>query len=247
MGCEEWPIIWPCDAPAESTDEQMDAALSGAQLLLWARTGRRLGICEVTEQYRPRGGGTCGVPWMDDDRIWHNNGGRGACCAIHLVSLPAHAILEVKVHGEVIDPSSYRLERGRLVRYGSCWPAALECDEPPVEVTYEWGVPIHGPIPAEGEDPAVAAAPLWGLVAAAMGEVANELLVSMCGQECKLPSRAVTVSRAGVTVEMIDPASTVELMLLGTPLADALITTVNPGKLQQRSRVYSPDMAQIAR
>lgn len=220
MTCEAWPIVWPCAAPAGSTQEQLDAAQAGAQLLLWARTGRRLGTCDAVE--------SCGAPYMTDDLIWHN-GGRSGGDVIFLTNQPVQEISEVTVDGIVQAGSTYRLEgNSRLVRVDSAWPSGLS---PTVRVTYTWGVPI---------DPD---SPLGGLVKIAMGEVGNELLQGLCGGVCRLPSRAVSVSRQGVTVQLAPAADFTDKGLLGLPLADMLITSVNPGGKRQRSRIFSPDMA----
>lgn len=235
----------------------MEAALSAARLILWARTGRRLGVCTVSEGYYPAGGADCGVPYMTDDLVWHNGGRGGPCCAIHLREGPVQSIVSVTELGHALGPSQYRVEQpGRLMRVGACWPVMLECDEPPVRVVYRAGVPLTAPEAAVEPDPladppvlgsdAVLAAPLWGMAAAAMGEVTVEVLDGMCGKPCKLPSRAVTITRQGVTVELGAPGDLADSGLLGLPLADALIQAVNPFRRPGRSRVYSVDMARRA-
>jgi hypothetical protein len=191
---------------------------------------------------------------MTDDLVWHNGGRGGPCCAINLVSLPVQHVVDVREFGQVLPETAWWLESpGLLMRRGSCWPVALSCDPAPVEVTYQWGVPIVAPVDAVAADPdgeppvvgvdAVPGSELWGMVAAAMGEVTVEVMHAMCGRPCKLPSRAITITRQGVTVQLADPTTTLESRLLGLPLADALILTVNPNRKQARSRVYSPDMA----
>lgn len=248
MTCQAWPIVWPCDLAPSVSAEQQDAATAAAQSILWARTGRRLGLCDVVELYRPvLGGGGCGVPYMTDDLLWHNGGGRGgSCCAIHLVSLPVYAVTQVRVWGQVVPPDQYRVEsNGRLERRGACWPPGFECDDgPSVEVSYTWGVPLTAADPEA--DPPTDAAPLWGMVAAAMGEVANEVVQGMCGGQCRLPATATSITRQGVTITLPDPAAKIQAKLLGLPLADALIMAVNPNRQEVRSRIYSPDMAQRA-
>lgn len=248
MSCEPWPIVWPCENPAQVEPEQMKVAEAAAQQMLWARTGRRLGLCTVVEGYRPAPTGACGVPWMDDRLVWHNAGRGGACCSIHLVTQPVWVVTSVSVLGQVLAPGQYVVEGGAWLRSRvGCWPAVDACAEPPVVVTYQWGIPLR---PAQidtsdPENPVVVrpADPLWGLAAAAMGEVANEVLNGMCGRACKLPSRAVTINRQGVTVELGAPGGFLEANLLGLPLADELIRNTNPGRLQDRSRVFSPDLA----
>lgn len=254
MTCEPWPITWPCDELPTTDEVKTDTAISAAQSVLWARTGRRLGVCTVTERYAlAYSGGGCGVPYMTDDRIWHNGGRTGAqCCAIDLEQEPVQSIVEVKVDDVGIDASGYRLEGGRLVRSGElCWPAQdAGCVEGRIEVTYRWGVPLTAPVYADPEaspDPivAVAGSALSGLAAAAMGEVALEYLNAMCGKPCRLPSSVVSVTRQGVTTQLADPIELRKSGLLGLPIADALIATVNPHRLTHRSRVYSPDMAAV--
>lgn len=248
MTCEPWPIVWPCDV-TEGSPEQRTAAESAAQSILWARTGRRLGVCVAEEAYRAAGGAlACGRPYMTDDRIWHNVGASGAeSCALDLASTPVQRVIEVRVFGVVQDPSTYRLDGNSLARRGECWPYVVEIDSPPIDVVYEWGVPLRAEVVEDlaALPPVVgrAASPLWGLAAMAMGEVAYELLKGLCGGECRLPQSVVTVTRMGVTTQRPDPAQTAQAMLLGLEIADQLILTVNPRRKQHRSRVYSQDMA----
>jgi hypothetical protein len=230
MTCEPWPIVWPCEDLPGSPEQQL-AAVDAARLLLWSRTGRRLGVCATTEAYvSPGGGYDCGRPYMTDDRLWHNGGVPGRNCAIWLENTPVVAVDSVTIEGQTVDPSTYRVEGSKLVRRGQCWPANSIEWPIPTTVTYRWGVPID------------VSSPLWGLVSAAMGEVAFEIATAMCGGECRLPSRAITVTRYGATVQLQDPQQTIDNRLLGLELADQLILTVNPARRQQRSRVYSPDM-----
>lgn len=227
MTCESWPIVWPCDPPGGYNDEQYAAAVQGAQQLLWSKTGRRLGVCDVTEEYSITASGVCGMPYLGDDLVWRNRGAGAACCQISLMSQPVQVVDEVRVDGQVIDPSGYRLIGSRLQRLGACWPADDGCGAPRVQVRYRWGVPVSGA--------------MWGLVAPAMGEVAAEFLAAICGGTCKLPSRAVSITRQGVTIELGGAPDSPGL--LGLPLADMLIGATNPTGRQARSRVYSPDMA----
>lgn len=233
MTCEVWPIVWPCEEPPGSP-EQQDAAISAAQSLLWSRTGRRLGVCATQEAYISAGGGyDCGRPYMTDDRLWHNggiSGPSGRSCAIWLEHTPVVGVDAVTISGDLVDPSTYRMEGSKLVRRGQCWPVTTGEWQIPITIDYRWGVPID------------VTSPMWGMVAAAMGEVAFEIATALCGGECRLPSRAITVTRFGQTVQLQDPQQTIDNRLLGLELADQLILTVNPARRQTRSRVYSPDM-----
>lgn len=224
--CEPWPIVWPCsEMPATVTPEMEAAAIGAAQAILWAATGRRLGLCTVTEGYVVPGGGGCGVPWLGDDRVWRNGGRTGGCCAIHLASVPVQSVQSVSIGGQVISAGGWRLDGDQLMRVGSCWPSVESCGAaPPVTVTYTHGVPLTG---------------TWGdLAALAMSEVALDIVNGLCGGQCRLPTRAATVTRQGVTVSPVIPEGK-----LGLPMTDRLVDVVNPHRRVQRSQVYSPDMA----
>lgn len=232
MSCEQWPVVWPCTAkPAGTSDELEAAAINGAQALLWARTGRRLGLCSGTEWYAPVGRTVCGSTMGIVGR-WLATRDAHSDCAIHLAQQPVQYIDSVSLQGVPLSRDEWVLRDGMLLRVGSCWPASDGVDIGTVEVTYTWGLPIHDA--------------LWGLCALAMGEVAMELLHGACGGACKLPSRAISVTRQNVTIQM-QAASDIDFGLLGMPLADSLINTVNPGHLTQRSQVFSPDMPPMTR
>ncbi len=234
MTIEPWPIIWPEGEPAGGTDELIDAAVSAAMTLLWTRTGRRLGLRTAVERYSVPSHGDCPVPYIADDGSWRH--GVPGCVGIHLVNLPVAEIVTVKVDGVPLPAGGWMYDGVALSRIDACWPAQGDSDDlPRIEVTYRWGVPL------------VEGSPLHGLASLAMGEVAVETLNAMRGKACKLPSRAVTVTRAGVTMQLGDATTIAKEGLLGLPLADQLILAVNPGRRRTRARVYSPDMARRTR
>jgi hypothetical protein len=230
--CTPWPIRWTCDTPFEDVEPELrDIAISGAQDILWNLSGRRYGICEVEEAYRPPCD-QCLPPHADTF-------GPGVelalgrekrdCCKIHLDSQPVRQILRVEVNGEILDPSEYALDMNVLRRVGRCWPCGDGCDEPPVVVLYEWGMDV----PALGE--------------LAMGEVACEILKALQGKDCRLPNNAVSVTRQGVSVQLGDSAKLFEQMRLGLPVTDMFLMAVNPYRLPARSKVFTPDFARRAR
>ena len=231
MSCDEWPIRWACDI-TDVDDDLLDLAREAAQNVLWSMSGRRYGLCEQTEQYR--------TPCTDECSFnYRRRFGPGVeyalmhqprnCCSINLTSTPVRAIMEVKVFGEVQDESFYALERSRLKRIGSCWPCEDECDEPPVEVTYRYGIDV----PPMGE--------------LAMGELACEILAGIRGLDCRLPSNAVSVSRQGVTVDLGDASTLYMEHRIGLPLCDAFIRDTNPNRLKMQSTVHSPDLSRRVR
>lgn len=226
MTCEAWPVEWPCDTTGK-TPEQLAAAVDWATTVLWGLGGRHLGVCEWVERYWPPCTSACGAPYKGIDGEWRNRVSAAAdCCRILLRHTPVVDVSAVTVWGEAMDPGAYDVVARRyLRRRGACWPCEDLCDDPPIEVVYRAGVALP---PG---------------TAAAVGEVACEVLAGLSGGPCRLPSRAVNVTRQGVTVQLADPAEFVDAGLLGLPLADAWIRAVNPAKLVNRSRVYSPDLA----
>jgi hypothetical protein len=232
MSCEVWPVRFPCDI-SEYDADLVTAAVDASQSILWAMTGRRFGICETTESYRMPCTSQCYTPWQDnfgpgvDYQLGNDN--RRKCCAIALESRPVKAIMEVKLNGDVLDPDEYYLGRGTLYRIGQCWPCDEECDLPPIEVTYKYGIDV----PVLGE--------------LAMGELACELLAGWDGMDCRLPSNAVSVTRQGVTVDLSSPETLFAQNRIGLPISDQFIYTSNPDRLRSRSTIHSPDIARRVR
>lgn len=223
--CEAWPVEWPCDISAYEGD-QLAAAAEFAGFLLWGLSGRRIGVCSHDESYWPSSTGACGVG-KDRAGNWRNARVGGDCCRILLSHTPVMSVESVEVDGVPYAPEDFDVVRQAWLRsVNGCWPPSWVCDEPPVHVVYSAGFPF----PAG--------------TANAVGEVGCELLAGWAGEPCKLPSRAISVSRQGVTVQLADPQAFVDNGLLGLPVADAWIRAVNPNRLQMASRVYSPDLAQ---
>lgn len=233
MDCTPWPIVWPCDI-TDYAEPLVEAAQESAQTLLWSLTGRRYGLCSTTESYRLTCNSPCANPYGDyfGPGVEYRLGdelGRRLCCRIHLAQRPVRSLDSVTALGTVLDPAEYALERDVLFRLGECWPCGQECDAPPVEVTYTYGI----------DPPAIA-----GL---AMGELACEFLRAFAGADCRLPSNVVSISRQGISLDLGDAQTLFEMGRIGLPISDAFIRSVNPNKLQSMSQVFSPDLARRAR
>lgn len=229
--CQPWPIRWTCDIPCDQDEELVEMATSAAQDILWSLSGRRYGICEVTEAYRP--------PCKQCVPAYVNEFSPGVeyalgrerrdCCAIQLDKRPTRAIIQVVVEGVILDESEYTLERSVLKRLGECWPCGDGCEEAPVVVTYEWGLDV----PPLGE--------------LAMGEVACEVLHAIKQRDCQLPSNAVRIDRQGVSIDLESVQTLYAMGRMGLPITDQFLRAVNPSNLKQRSGVYTPDFARRAR
>jgi len=221
--CEEWPVTWLCDV-TDKTPEQLAAAQQAAIQMLWSYGGRHVGRCTYVESYWPPCASGCGGPWKSSDGHWHN-GNLHDCCRILLAQQPPAEILSVNEWGTVLDPEAYALDGAYLRRRGACWSCVDDCTDPPVTVEYTAGFPLPG---------------TTGL---AVGEVACEILHAMEGGLCKLPSRAISITRQGVTVQLASVDDLTKQNRLGLPLADAWLQLVNPNALTTRSKVFSPDLA----
>lgn len=229
MTCDPWPVIWAC--PIDTEDEtKVAAAVDAAQSILWGLSGRRFGLCSVTEAYRASCSSACGLPYKDSTGEWRNAmSDAHTCCHVLLHNKPVRAVTELVVNGETQDVESYALERDYLWRRNACFPCVDDCDEPVIQVTYLYGLDV----------------PVLGQLA--MGEVACEILAGMSGADCRLPSNAVSISRQGVTVDLGNAQTLFDQGRIGLPMADAFLRAANPTKLVSQSMVFSPDMTRRAR
>lgn len=219
-----------------------------AAMVMWAATGRRYGLCELTvlpvnpgcsePLYQTfgldRGGYSSGsglaTPVLEAGQ-WSNRCGGGCTCrgdcGVYLDG-PVASVVEVLVDGVEVDPALYEVhDRTLLIRVdGVCWPTCqtLGVDIPGFEVTYLRGTPV----PA-------------GVLTAA-GQLACEY-ASLCRSgECRLPARMQSLSRQGVDVTVLQNPTDRGFIRTGLPLVDAVIEADNPYGLTERPRVLSPDL-----
>lgn len=248
----DWPLIadYECSALDDLTEGELKSALlTAATSLLWNWTGRVFGLSEVTvrpcrtdcapstyhgvagipssyvtgvflpilingEFYNVR----CGRKCRDDDRTMAEIGLPG----------PVDSILEVRVDGEIVPSSAYRVDnRTWLVRTdGDTWPVCQDLTKPPTEpdtftVTYKWGTPV----------------PDGGRLAATV--LACEMAKATLGRECSLPQRVQSVSREGVSIAVLDTFEGLEAGRTGIWVVDSWVTSVV--NAPRKSRVLSPD------
>lgn len=253
-----WPIDTSCCPEWSTFSPTVQAnATAWATQILDALTGRRFSQCAVN--YRPcspvcgqtfgymtwpvdapSSGG--GYPWMTpfiDAGVWRNCGCPGACSCQAACEVPfpgsVAQVVEVRVDGLVLDSTAYRLDvyRGMpvLVRTdGLCWP---QCQDMALDETEVGSFLI---IYQPGE-----LLPMAGRLAA--GELACEFAKACVGQGCSLPQQLQSLSRNGVEVQVMDPATLTDQGLTGLANVDLWIRAVNPKRKAQRSRVFSPDIS----
>jgi hypothetical protein len=141
-------------------------------------------------------------------------------------------IVSVDVGGTVLLPEAYRVDApGLLVRTdGGCWPDCQDMAAAPGEpdtftVTYRVGLEID-----EAAEAAVSDLTCHYLRGCSPGS---------CG--CKSNRNLTRISRQGMEMEIPDATLIYSQGRTGLPLVDLWLAVVNPGRLQNAGRVYSPD------
>lgn len=244
-----WDIPDPlcCDSWETLSGAQQAAAKDYAALVLWGATGRQFGLCEVT--VRPCGMKRCpdggadfyGYSWSSGtwvpyifNGVWYNCGCGGACscdprCQIRLLG-PVDSIVEITIGGVVVDPDTYRVDDQHwLVRTnGECWPTCTDMDtddgDNVLVVTYRRGTPIPTALLMAGS-----------ILACEWGKACT-------GADCRLSGRVSSLARNGVQIDMVDPSQLLSDGFTGLPEVDAIIRAINPYRVQQRLRIYAPEL-----
>lgn len=241
--CISWvPLCanWPAGVTPAITGAAVDAATE----LLWERTQRRFGECQVTlrpckEECWPAnaiawlgswlptyGSGSWGWPYpaLLGGR-WFNLGcgscaGSCSCTSVEQVRLPqpVASILKVKVDGVILNPTAYRVDDWQwLVRVdGGRWPTCnnLNVDDTHVDT---WSVTAsYGEVP-----------PTLGQLAC--GELASQIAKMCVDGACASPAAALSqIQRQGVTKNYLQNNRESPGVSIGLVLCDRFIRTYNP-------------------
>lgn len=253
-----WPIDTTCVPGWDTLDATVQArATDWATYILKALTGHRFALCPVVVrpcfracEYRTYetygvwmegwgdGGGGMGGSWVPfiDSGEWRNCGGGcwGSCCCGVMCEVwlpgPVSSVSSVVIDNVALDPSKYRVDNGEfLVRTdGDCWPQCSDQTAPPTSantfvVSYYRGdgVPMAGQI--------------------AGGILAGEFAKSCLGEACAIPERVRSISRGGVSFELVSVTDEFDDGLTGITEVDRFIRAANPGKLKARPEVFNPD------
>lgn len=256
--CLDWDYQPTCDLSG-ADPAVLALAVTSATQTLWALTGMRFGLCEVT--LRPCRRDCASQPWPPGDSwsLWPWVGsypqpalisgqwfnlGCGSCsgdCSCSVVSefvlpAPVSRIVEIKLDGTPMATGSYRLDNNRIVvrTDGGLWPfcndLSMDDTEPGTwSVTAEYGEPVP-----DG-------------AALAMGQLVCEIVRAASGNDCNLPAGVTQLIRQGVTIQYPDVGQLFRLGRTGLYLVDMFVSTWNPYNLRQRSRVYSVDRPQVRR
>jgi hypothetical protein len=248
---DSWPLIHcqgdeGCSHLETLNDDVREAIIHGAVSYLWRFSGRRFGLCEVTiHPCEEDCGSWSGAPVLGTpagpfypylkNGNWFNavcgrcNTGRcGHNVSTIVLPGPVHEIVEITIDGVILDEDAYRLNNIGLQRIdGNDWPAYGDDNE--FTVTYMRGVPV----PPDGQ--------------LAAGVLACERAKQTCGDKtCRLPKKATTVSREGVTITMPTSYESSTTGFVGLDEVDDFLRSVQE---QNRSSfsVHSPDVKPFRR
>lgn len=220
-------------------------ANAAASRVLWALTGRQFGACAtiarpvLCPRYTSSAFIGATAPWVPVDLgsgDWINWPLDTLCGGTEPARTkllgPVNSVTSVSVAGAVLAPAHYRVDDGEwLVRVdGLSWPLWQDINLPGTDptafvVNYTQGVPV----PVE--------------LAAVAGTYALEFARATsptASTACRLPSRAKTITRQGVAIDMVDPTLLLEKGFTGIPEVDALISVINPRGLIHQPRVLVP-------
>lgn len=241
-----WPVAMIClpeDAKGVTAAEdvaRLQAAIDTAVSVLWSFTGRQYGCCprivrpcprecETQQAWQPGWGWYLDLYYADWRSIACSCGPAckvGGPGVVHLPA-PVCSVTAVTIDGAVADPSTYVLEGDRLYAKSGQWPSQnlrVPAGEPGTwTVEYLTGTP-----PPAGADQMVAL-------------LAGEFWNACKGGKCRLPKRVQSISRQGVSMQMVDPNSLFENMQTGISEVDLWVAAVNPHRLSAPSAVSSPD------
>lgn len=242
-----WSVDRSCLPVAENELDiaKQTAAEEMAIQVLWSLSGRQFGVCPVIVRPCPQPG-FCDArfPYPYDSiapfyPLWDGHSWRNVSCGcsgycdwnapsvIHLsttTGLPIQEVLEVKFGADVLDEDQYVLEGELLYRTdGTAWPSQnltlpLGSDGT-WSITYTRG----NPVPAG--------------VGVLVGILAKEFLSACSGGKCRLPRRVRSITRQGVSMDMMDPTSIYAEGITGLPECDLWIKSVNPHQLVQPAKV----------
>lgn len=254
--CSDWPVEWTCDISAVSPT-LTGLAVSTATEVLWAMTGMRFGLCNVTlrpcrrDCYSGRMYDDFGPSWQSSyypqpaliGGLWFNLvcescPGTCSCTQVSEFVLPApvYEIIEIKIDGTPMVTGSYRLDNNRLVvrTDGGVWPRCNDLNKDDTEAdTWSVTAAYGEALPAGAE--------------LAVGALACEIIRAAQGGDCKLPTGLQQLVRQGVTISYPDVGALFREGRTGLYLVDIFLSTWNPYGLRQRSRVYNVDRPTVRR
>jgi hypothetical protein len=194
-------------------DVGFDACALSATEYLYKRTGRRYRIHNMV--VRPNRTGT--ACWCVD-----------GSAELTLPSPVVAGSVVVTIDGTVLATSAYKLWSGHLLvrTDGSLWPVCGHLASPDGT---DWSI-AYSVGQAPGMD---------GILACR--EMAIHVALALSGKVSKIPARAISVSRGGLSINLMRGQRT------GIALVDDYLDSENPERLTGRPHVMSPDTIRLSR
>ena len=231
--CPAWaqPAELPVDSQSLHTYDTWCAILGLASDILWAASGRRWRNVTATETVTlDPVDGACGSSlWAQEMARWGYGWPLLATGTLpnqrpRKVRLPrpdVTAITSVTLDG---DPfTDYRLARSWAIRTDTFgWPLLNT-----TRITYTFGRPR----------------PETGRLAVIL--LATELGKALAGKSCQLPARVTSITRQGVSFDVLESLEVLKEGLTGVHAVDMWIRGVNPQQVRQQAQVWSPDIDMI--
>lgn len=250
--CEPWEPIW-CVNLSTAAAAISGTAVQQATEILWARTGMVFDQCTFTVRpCRQDCWGSSDWPyggyWWQMNTLypqpalingtWYNLTcgscpGDCSCTTVSQITLPGPitSINRVKVDGQTLDPSAYRLDDWRkLIRIdGNLWPMCNNLNVSDNNLnTWSVNLTYGNPVPTSGQ--------------LAVGELAYQLILACLGDDCcQLPYQVQTLARQGVSIKYPDVSKLFAENRIGLRFCDLFIDAVNPYGMRQPSQVYKID------
>lgn len=223
---------WTTDA----SDGMIDAAAHAASDAMFQLGGSRWpGVCDDVVEFLVDHG--CLVPLPEGGVVSFRSlstfGPIGR--TVELPGQPVVSVTEVKVDGDVLDPSAYIVRDWReLVRVdGGTWPVGRSTDATPrLRVAYSFGQ----------------APPALGRLGATA--LARELVLALSNDDdCRLDRRVQTAVREQVTMDFAIPGLAESLRdgQTGIPEVDLFVHAHNPNHLRREARLLMGDGPQASR
>lgn len=232
-----WPFSESCYKPATTDDATLvETAMSLTVATLRSLTLYRVGGCPIT--VRPCVARCCidaFNPHLNAMGQWVNSCGCStrtscACTPSHSIFLPPPVgdVIEIRIDGDVVDPTTYRVDDYReLIRLdGQPWPTVQDLD-----VTGQAGAFEVTYLNAHKPDAGAA----W-----AASLLLREFMKACQGGECRLSPRVTSVARRGVSSELRE--TVLAEGKTGIAPVDAWVQTWNPHSLRTRPMIYSPEL-----
>lgn len=224
--CAAWAQMHelPSDVQQLHTDETWCSILALASDILWSASGRRWRNVQASETVTlDPPDGACATRygyayqygyWMPVARAASNP------ARVRLPRPDVTAITSVEISGAGF--SAYRRAGNYAVRTdGGGWPMLNT-----TRITYQFGRLVPHP----------------GKLAAIL--LAGELGKAMAGKACGLPARVTSVTRQGLSMEMLESLEVLRDGFTGLYAVDQWILAVNRSRREQVGQVYSPDIVE---